>query len=144
MEELKRANPSMKSEDIHRYAKEFLNSGKEIPIVITAKPDQTLYKIVPKGENVSGYTPYCMSKKQLEAFKENPKSIPDTMGLPKGSEASKYSIYEIKPESGKTPKVFESKVAKTSEGPIKRRGGGEQVIVPNRPDWTTPKKTGGI
>jgi len=90
------------------------------------------------------YTPYFMSKKQLDILKENPKSIPDTMGLPKSSEAVKYDVYQIKPKEGKTPKVFDSKVAPTTEGLIKRKGGGDQTIVPNRPDWTAPEKVGEI
>jgi hypothetical protein len=140
MEELARVNPNLSNNKIRELAKEQLASGKEIPIVRTAKPDETLYKIVPKGDNVTDYTPYFTSKKQLEALKENPKSILDTMGLPKSSEAVKYDVYQIKPKEGKTPKVFDSKVASTTEGQITRKGGGDQTIVPNRPDWTTPEK----
>ena len=144
IKELKKANPDMENKIIKDLAYELLNSGKEIPIVRTAKPDETLYKIVPKGDDVSDYTPYFTSKKQLDALKENPGSIPDTMGLPKSSEAVKYDVYQIKPKEGKTPKVFDSKVASTTEGQITRKGGGDQTIVPNRPDWKAPEKIGEI
>ncbi len=142
IKELKKANPDMDIKDVQRLARGMLKSGKEIPIVRNAKPDETLYKIVPKGDDVTGYTPYFTSKKQLDALKENPKGISDTMGLPKGSEAVKYDVYQIKPKEGQTPKVFDSKVASTTEGQITKKGGGDQTIVPNRPDWTTPEKVG--
>ena len=144
MKELKKANPDMSPDRINDLAKGMLESGKDIPIIKTAKPDETLYKIVPKGDDVTGYTPYFTSKKQLDALKENPKGISDTMGLPKSSEAVKYDVYQIKPKEGKTPKVFNSKVASTTEGQITKKGGGDQTIVPNRPDWTTPEKVGEI
>ena len=144
MEELARVNPNLSNNKIRELAKEQLASGKEIPIVRAAKPNETLYKVAPKGDDVSGYTPYFMSKKQLDALKENPGNIPDTMGLPKSSEAVKYDVYQIKPKEGKTPKVFDSKVASTTEGQITRKGGGNQTIVPNRSDWTTPQKVGEI
>ncbi len=144
MEELAKTNPDLPDDEIWKIAKDTLNSGKEIPIVRTAKPDETLYKVVPKSDEVKGHTPYFMSKKQLDALKENPGNIPDTMGLPKSSEAVKYDVYQIKPQEGKTPKIFDSKVASTTEGQITRKGGGDQTIVPNRPDWTTPEKVGEI
>jgi len=56
----------------------------------------------------------------------------------------KYDVYQINPKEGKTPKVFDSKVASTTEGQVTRKGGGDQTIVPNRPDWTTPEKVGEI
>ncbi|MCF6252714.1 MAG: hypothetical protein L3J75_15820 [Methylococcaceae bacterium] len=85
-----------------------------------------------------------MTKKQLDVLKENPKNIPNTMGLPKSSEAVKYDVYQIMPKSGKTPKVFDSKVASTTEGKVARIGGGDQTIVPNRTDWTKAEKVGEI
>jgi hypothetical protein len=144
MKELKKANPDMSRDKINDLAKGMLESGKDVPVVRAVKPDETLYKIVPKGDNVSDYTPYFTSKKQLDALQENPKNISDTMGLPKSSEAAKYDVYQIKPKEGKTPKVFDSKVASTTEGQTTRKGGGDQTIVPNRPDWTTPEKVEGI
>ena len=83
-------------------------------------------------------------KKQLDALKESPSAIPEIMGLPKGSEAVKYDVYQIKPKHGKTPTVFDSKVASTTEGQITRKGGSDQTIVPNRSDWTKAEKVGEI
>jgi len=144
IKELKKANPNMDTEDVERLAGGFLKSGKDVPIIRNAKPDEVLYKVVPKGNKVTDYTPYFTSKKQLDILKENPKSIPDTMGLPKSSEAVKYDVYQIKPKEGKTPKLFDSKVASTTEGQVTRKGGGDQTIVPNRPDWTKAEKVGEI
>jgi hypothetical protein len=142
MKELRKSNPEMGTKDIRRLAKDFLRSGKDAPIVRKAKPDEALYKVVPKNSEVTPYTPFFTSKKQLDALKKTPKDISETMGLPKASKATEYDIYKIKPKPGKTPKIFESTVAKTKEGLARRKGGGEQVIVPNRPDWTKAEKFG--
>lgn len=39
-------------------------------------------------------------------------------------------------KSGVAAKVFVSEVAGTSQGAVRSAGGVQQVIVPNRKDWT--------
>ena len=87
---------------------------------------------------MSDYSPYFLSKKQLIELKKDPKLIGDIMALPNESVASSYDVYAIKPKNNISPKVFISKTAPTKQGKIVRPGGGEQIIVPNRKQWTDP------
>jgi len=144
LSELKNANPNTPNNTLLRRAKEFLQTGKSLPVVEKVRSTTELYKYVPHGKNVSNYSPYFMSKKQMTELKSNPSNIADSMALPKASEATKYDIYKITPKVGKTPNVFISKVAETTEGKIIRKGGGIQTLVPNRNLWTEPKLAGTI
>jgi len=53
----------MDTEGVERLAGGFLKSGKDVPIARNAKPNEVLYKVVPKGSEVTGYTPYFTTKK---------------------------------------------------------------------------------
>jgi len=139
MSEIKNSNPNATNDQVYRWAKGMLNSGKNVPTVKTIS-NQSMYKIVPAGKPVPRHSSYFMDCIQLQKLKTDPNSIPKIMGLPKSSHARKYDIYEIKPKQGKMPKVFESKVADTTEGSLKQGGGGTQMLVPNRNEWTTPVK----
>jgi filamentous hemagglutinin len=53
-----------------------------------------------------------------------------------------FDIYSMTPKSGTTHTVFVSQIAPVEQGAYKAIGGAQQVLVPNRSNWTTPVKIG--
>lgn len=147
LRELKKADPTASPATIRARAHTYLDSGKALPIERLAKPGEKLYKLVPVENGApSAHSGFWMPKSQLDELIRNPKSIPDKMGLPKESvsPSGKYTIYEIQPQPGKTPKIFESEVGPTYQGGTHWNGGGKQTIVPDRSQWTAPIELGTI
>lgn len=135
--ELMKFSPTSSNEVILKRAYEQISSGTSVPEeMITNLP---LVKIVPKGKNISNFTPFFTTKKELEIGSKTSGGLADYLGLPIKSEASSYDIYEITPLVQSL--VFVSKIAPTEElhGVIKRSANGMQSIVPNRNNWSPAK-----
>ena len=65
------------------------------------------------------------------------------MALPEGSCKGIYDIYKItlkKDQDIKNIRIFESRIAPSSQGEIKRYGGVKQTLVPDRDAWTDAVK----
>jgi filamentous hemagglutinin len=84
-----------------------------------------------------------MSPQQAQAIAAmTPEQAGQALGLPADMAANilknGMDFYAITPKSGMTPNVFVSNVAGTTQGAVTMPGGAQQVIVPNRSQWTTP------
>lgn len=142
IDSLRAADPKASAQVIYERAAGQLASGSSLPEVRLL--DSPLVKIVPEGQTVSPYSPFFTTRQQLDAAASSGKSLADAFGLPLGSEAPSYSIYQISPL--KPTEVFVSPVAPTSElgGTIQRSGGALQFLTPNRGEWSSPKLIGTI
>jgi filamentous hemagglutinin len=141
--EVRKGSPQLKLEAAREFAAEYIKSGKALPRKSIVAPGSALVKVVPKGEGVSPYSGYWMSPKQArEIAVMQPEEAVRILGLP-AAQAAKIQkngldFYAITPSPGATPTVFVSNVAGTSQGLVVMPGGAQQVLVPNRSQWTNP------
>jgi filamentous hemagglutinin len=145
IQEFQAANPGLSTQSVEVMAKSYIESGANLPQAGIAAQGAPLVKVVPKGERPTDYTGYWMSPQQAQAIATmTPEQIGQTLGLPAGQAAKIISngvdYYAISANPGLTPKVFVSDVATTSQGTVTMPGGAQQVIVPNRSQWTDPVK----
>jgi filamentous hemagglutinin len=143
IKEIQAGSPGMSNLDAINYAKNYIASGATIPQQGIAGPGSTLVKVVPKGGEVTPTTGYWMSPQQAQAIAAmTPEQAGQALGLPADMAANilknGMDFYAITPKSGMTPNVFVSNVAGTTQGAVTMPGGAQQVIVPNRSQWTTP------
>ena len=77
-----------------------------------------------------------------------PDQIAAKLGLPaeqgvRGAQFG-FDVYSMKPQPGTTPSAFTSQVAPVQQGGYSASGGAQQVLIPNRGQWTEPNKIGQI
>jgi len=115
----------------------YINTGKELPI--KRDIDTPLVKIVPKGSTVSGHSPFFTTPEGLEQARKDGQPLSDIFGLPPSNDRAVYSVYKMEPNG--TASVFESQIAPTSElgGKFKTEGGGQQMIVAYRSQFSEPR-----
>ena len=137
---LQAAAPDADATTIYSRAFDQVASGSTIPEVRMI--NSPLIKIVPEGQGVSPYSPFFTTHEELQAAANSGRTLADSFGLPLGSEAPRYSIFEMAPL--KPTEVFVSKVAPTTElsGAIQRTGEAFQYLTPNRAEWGVPKLIG--
>ncbi len=131
------AAPGTSDTAIYRRVQGWLESGVEAPTTVAV--DEPLVKIVPTGESISAYSPYFAPLSALQAAEAEGVSLADYLGLPAGSHAPQYDLYVIMPvDQGAVG--FESTIAPTTEldGLIQTTGGGTQIVVPDRSQFTEP------
>lgn len=99
---------------------------------------------MPHGQNVSPYSPYFTTSAQSQLASGRCACLADCFGLPLKSEAPLYDVYQIMPKG--TVNVFVSQVAPTQElgGLVRRKGGAQQYLLPNRNLWSAPVLIGTI
>jgi filamentous hemagglutinin len=134
-------------QDAQKYAAGLIETGKSLPMALTVNADTELIKVVPKGtfggDLVSAYSPYFMTRTEYEALSKLPADqIATRLGLPaeqavRGSQLG-FDVYSIKPLPGIEPQVFTSQVAPVQQGSYSAQGGAQQVLIPNRSQWTNP------
>ena len=103
-----------------------------------------MVKVVPHGEAVTPFSGYFLTQSELAALTRNPGQIANRLGLPAGSQALQFDVFEVKALTDTT--VFRSKVAPTINDRTGARttGGATQTIVANRKQFTDPVKIGTI
>ena len=143
IKEIQAGNPNFPSNAVETFAKEYLESGTFLPQAGIATSGSTLVKVVPKGDGVSSASGYWLSPQQAQAVATmTPDQAGKVLGLPAAQVANMLrngvDFYAITPKPGVTPNVFVSSVANTSQGAVSMPGGAQQVIVPNRTQWTVP------
>jgi hypothetical protein len=126
------------TEVIFNRAMGYVQSGTDLPK--TGTIDGPLVKIAPKEQGVSDYSPYFTTMDELKKAQSSNKPLSDLFGLPATSDAAKYDVFQIKPID--RANVLKSKIAPTEElgGKFVTKGGAEQIIVPNRKQFTAPEK----
>lgn len=142
LRELRAADPAASADTVYARAVEQLASGSTLPDLQTMSA--ALVKIVPHGQRVSPYSPYFTTSAQLQLASGRCATLADCFGLPLKSEAPLYDVYQIMPKG--PVKVFVSQVAPTQElgGLVRRRGGAQQYLLPNRSLWSAPVLIGTI
>jgi len=97
-----------------------------------------LFKFVPKGETPSGVTPFFANQATKDRLASGEANIADVTGLPNQSSASVFDVFSITPKKGQRPTVFQSEIAPIQQGSVKRKGGEQQIIVPERKLFEDP------
>ena len=126
-----------------KYINQMFKSGSTLPRIVKVTRGMELYKIVPKNSIVHDQTPYWITKTELIKIFNNEKRIEDMLSLPEGSCKGIYDIYKItlkKDQDIKNIRIFESRIAPSKQGTVKRKGGAKQILVPNRRQWTAAVK----
>jgi filamentous hemagglutinin family protein len=146
IQEIIAGSPLMPTSTAVKLARGMLESGAAVPTQISVAPGTVLFKAVPAGESVDSKSSYWIDNgTRIATSKMSSQQLADFMGLPAWSQLTAtirggYDLYSItvKPEADVV--VFKSTVAPTDQGLIFTRGGGSQIIVPNRDLWTLPMK----
>jgi filamentous hemagglutinin len=150
--EIQAGSPGLTYNQALNYAAGYIESGTGLPTAAVALPDSQLIKVVPNsiltsgagnGAEVSSTSGYWMTVNQAKALQNmSPEQMGQVLGLPAGQAArianDGFEFYMISPKPGLQPSIFVSEVAPSSQGTITMPGGAEQVIVPNRSQWTNP------
>ena len=103
--------------------------------------EEFLKQIIEKAD--FKYAKIRNTKTELIKIFNNEKRIEDMLSLPEGSCKGIYDIYKItlkKDQDIKNIRIFESRIAPSKQGTVKRKGGAKQILVPNRRQWTAAVK----
>jgi filamentous hemagglutinin len=143
VQEIQAGSPGLSEQMATEITKEIIQSGTFLPKVGIATSESILIKVVPKGDGVSQFSPYWMSPNQArEIATMTPEQAAQALGLPASQAARMLSggmdFYAIVPKPGVQPKIFVSEVAPTLQGTLITAPSAQQVIVPNRNQWSTP------
>ncbi len=117
-----------------RYLPELIESGSDIPKKVVFNKGDKVYKIVPKGKDISGPSAYYLSEKQMKKIKEKPDSLEQTLGLPLSSVSGSYDVFEMTAQEDGVS-AFESTIAPTEQsgkppqGSYTTTGGGKQTLI---------------
>ena len=120
------------ADEVRRRLVGQLASGVEPPVV--RETTESLYKLVPAGQDVSQYSPFWMTRQELDNLLGSRRDLADALGLPYVSHADEYRVWRIDLIGEEPVSVFASEIAPTTElyGMVSTTGGSEQVLVPNR------------
>jgi len=129
------------------YISDLLRTGSTLPKAVNAGANTELIKVVPKGiggsDTIHKNSPYFMTRTEYDALsKLPPQQIANKLGLPaeqaiRGSQIG-FDVYSMKPIQASNPTVFTSTIAPVQQGSYSAMGGAQQVLVPNRNQWTDP------
>ena len=131
------------------YAANLIQTGKGLPQTMALGADVELIKLVPKNvagsDKIVDYSAFFITKQEFERISGMaPSEISNYLGLPaeqgiRGSQMG-FDVYSMTPKPGQNPVVFTSEVAPVHQGAYSAAGGGRQVLVPNRSQWTDPNQ----
>ncbi|WMY10065.1 hemagglutinin repeat-containing protein [Paraburkholderia phenoliruptrix] len=134
-------------QDARKYAAGLIETGTALPTPLAVNADTELIKVVPKGtfggDSVSAYSPYFMTRAEYDALSKLPTDqVAEKLGLPaeqavRGSQFG-FDVYSMTPRPGSNPQAFTSQVAPVRQGAYSAPGGAQQVLIPNRGQWTDP------
>ena len=88
--------------------------------------------MVPAGERPSTHTPFFADESTFVKLRDGTDNIANVTGLPNQSAASAFDAFSVTPKKGQRPTIFKSEIAPIEQGSVKRSGGEQQVIVPER------------
>lgn len=128
----------------NKFLPDVIVTGSNYPDKVVINKGDYLTRIVKIGANISSYSVYYMTPKELERLKKKPSRIEQELGLPLTSNSDAYLVYRIHALDDNV--VFQSQVAPTLQysTPGKAvywtRGGAIQTLIINNPDTTLWKK----
>ncbi|GGY10947.1 hypothetical protein [Paludibacterium paludis] len=139
LDALGKADPGAAADTLYARALDLVLSGSDAPRLIS--PAESLVKLVPHGQSVSAYSAYFTTMDEVERIDGEGRCFADAFAVPVRSEAARYDLYAIEPRSADAL-MFASTIAPAREldGKVIRRGGAMQYLVPNRKDWSEPRK----
>ena len=126
-----------------KYLPSIILSGSDYPDKATINEGEYLTKLVKVGANISGFSVYYITPKELKRLKAKPDRIEQELGLPLTSNAGVYLVYRMYAIDDNV--VFQSHVAPTVQynKPEKAvywtSGGATQTLVidnGNTARWT--------
>jgi hypothetical protein len=91
-----------------------VNSGSTNPVKVTVNQGEKFYKIVPKGSNINGPSPYYLSEAEYQWIKANPSQLEQKLGLPLSSVSAEYDVFTITSKANNNT-LFQSTVAPTKQ-----------------------------
>lgn len=117
--------------------KDAVESGATVPQKLSMPAGSKLYKIVPRGDDVSPFSPYWVTETEWTRVSAS-SEVEQLLGLPIGSHSVEYDLYEI--TASRSIDVFESTVAPTFQNGFRTAGGATQTLVLDRSNWNDPIK----
>ncbi|MEM6723200.1 MAG: hypothetical protein AAF598_04125 [Bacteroidota bacterium] len=134
------------SEDLaQRFLPGVIRSGSDYPDPIVIKKGDYLSKLVKIGADISGFSVYYITPKELKRLMKNPGRIEQELGLPLTSNAGSYLEYRMYALQDNV--VFQSHVAPTVQYASPDRavywttGGAVQTLVLDNGDSARWKKS---
>lgn len=118
-----------------RFLPGLIESGSSIPFKVTFNKGDELFKIVPKGGNIDGPSPYYLTRSELDFVKQHPERLEQVLGLPLSSTTSEYDVFKIVAKKDNIS-GFESIIAQTKQSAksnpgdfYKTTGGKKQTLI---------------
>ena len=139
---IRAGSPGLSQARAIQFAESYVQSGIAVPIPTPVTAGTQLIKIVPAGETPSATTGFFVTQAEYVALSRNPATLANRLGLPLGSHATRFDVYQITANTNTT--VFTSTVAPTVQGAVRQAGGATQTIVANRNAFTPPVRIGSI
>jgi hypothetical protein len=115
----------------------FIKSGSSVPVQESFKAGDALFKIVPKGDGVTDFSPFWLKKSEIDKLKKVG-NVEENLGLPLKSHAVEYDVYKI--TAKQSGDVFNSTIAPTIQNGYKTIGGAQQSLVLDRGIWSSAVK----
>jgi hypothetical protein len=116
---------------------DLIKSGSTPPVKENVKVGDELYKITPKGEGVTDFSPYWTTKAELDNLRAAG-DLEQKLGLPINSHAVEYDVFKI--TATKDVDVFTSTIAPTLQNGYNTIGGATQTLVLDRSAWSVATK----
>ncbi|HEU4458231.1 MAG TPA: hypothetical protein VFR90_03845, partial [Methylibium sp.] len=141
MREIAAGSPGLSPQRVIDYARDYIQSGTSLPVQSFATADTIAIKVVPRGEGVTDFSGFWMTPQQARVIATmSPTQAAQVLGLP-APQAARMQLQgmdfvAISPRTGVTPTVFTSEIARITQGGIAMPGGAQQLLVPNRSQWT--------
>lgn len=118
-----------------RFLPGLIESGSSIPFKVTFNKGDELFKIVPKGGNIDGPSPYYLTKSELDFVKQHPERLEQVLGLPLSSTTSEYDVFKMVAKKDNIS-GFESIIAQTKQSAksnpgdfYETTGGKKQTLI---------------
>lgn len=123
-----------------QYLPEVIRSGSSFPSQFYLDSASVLYKMVPKGNNIQGPSPYYVTVSELDWVKAHPGGLEQKLGLPLSSVSASYDVFTITSQRDSNM-IFQSTIAPTEQFAKKTKdiiystlGGATQSLVIDNSD----------
>ncbi len=118
-----------------KFLNQLIESGSDIPIKRTVRQGEELFKVIPKGNELT-QSSYYLTKDQLDELKQLG-GLEQKLGLPLGSHSVEYDVYKAVAKD--VVDIFESTVAPTLQKGYRTTGGATQSFILNSSKWEITK-----
>ena len=118
-----------------QFLNQLIESGSNIPVKRTVSQGDELFKVIPKGNELT-QSSYYVTKAQLDELKQLG-DLEQKLGLPLGSHSVEYDVY--KAVAKESVDIFESTVAPTLQKGYQTTGGATQSFILNSSKWEVTK-----